>query len=103
MIVVLATIELNEGKREAFLAEFRKIVPDVRAEQGCIEYFPATDLPTSLPGQPEPRADVVVVIEKWESVEALEDHLLAPHMMAYRPRVKEFVKRVSLQILEPKA
>ena len=27
MLHVLATIELNPGTREAFLAEFRKIVP----------------------------------------------------------------------------
>ncbi|ADB18454.1 Antibiotic biosynthesis monooxygenase [Pirellula staleyi DSM 6068] len=103
MIVVLATIQLHEGKRDLFLAEFKKIVPDVRVEQGCIEYFPATDLETSLPAQPDPRLDVVVVIEKWESVAALEAHLIAPHMMAYRPRVKDFVKQVSLQILEPRA
>ena len=39
MIVVLASIELNPGKREEFLAEFRRIVPLVRAERGCQEYF----------------------------------------------------------------
>lgn len=101
MIVVLATIELNPGKRHDFLAEFHKIVEPVRAEEGCIEYFPATDHATNLPAQGPARPDVVVVIEKWESIEALEAHLIAPHMMSYRPRVKEFVKSVSLQILNP--
>jgi quinol monooxygenase YgiN len=47
------------------------------------------------------RDDVVVVVEKWESIPALEAHLIAPHMMEYRPKVKDFVKRVSLQILSP--
>lgn len=101
MIVVLATIELNPGKRNDFLAEFKKIVEPVRAEEGCIEYFPATDHSTNLPAQGPAREDIVVVIEKWESIEALEAHLIAPHMMAYRPKVKDFVKRVSLQILNP--
>lgn len=101
MIVVLATIELNPGKRNDFLAEFHKIVAPVRAEEGCIEYFPATDHSTNLPAQGVARPDVVVVIEKWESIEALEAHLIAPHMMSYRPRVKEYVKQVSLQILNP--
>ena len=101
MIVVLATIELNPGKRNDFLAEFKKIVAPVRAEQGCIEYFPATDHSTNLPAQGPARDDVVVVIEKWESIEALEAHLIAPHMMEYRPKVKDFVKRVTLQILNP--
>ena len=101
MIVVLATIELQPGKRNDFLREFRQIVPQVRAEQGCIEYFPAVDHASGLPVQGSLRDDVVVVVEKWESTAALETHLIAPHMMEYRPKVKDFVKRVSLQILTP--
>ncbi len=101
MIVVLATIELHTGKREDFLREFRKIVPHVCAEQGCIEYFPAVDQASGLPVQSSLRDDVVVIIEKWASLPDLERHLIAPHMMEYRPKVKEFVKRVGLQILTP--
>ena len=101
MIIVLATIELHVGKRPDFLAEFRKIVSKVRAESGCIEYFPATDVSSGLPVQGPPRDDIVVVIEKWESIAALEAHLIAPHMMEYRPKVKDFVKKVGLQILSP--
>ena len=41
---MIATIELHEGKREAFLAEFRKLVPLVRAEKGCLEYGPTIDI-----------------------------------------------------------
>jgi len=101
MIVVLATIELHAGKRAAFLDEFRQIVPKVRAEAGCIEYFPATDVSSGLAVQGPQRDDIVVVIEKWESTAALEAHLIAPHMMEYRPKVKDFVKKVGLQILSP--
>jgi len=101
MIIVLATIELHTGKRPEFLAEFRQIVPKVRAESGCIEYFPAVDVASGLPVQGPAREDIVVVVEKWESVAALEAHLIAPHMMEYRPKVKDFVKKVHLQILSP--
>ena len=101
MIIVLATIELHTGKQPNFLAEFRQIVPKVQAEKGCIEYFPAVDTASGLPVQGPAREDIVVVVEKWESIAALEAHLIAPHMMEYRPKVKEFVKRVSLQILSP--
>ena len=101
MIIVLATIELNPGKRRDFLAEFHQIVPKVRAEAGCIEYFPAVDVSTGLPVQGPARDDVVVVCEKWESISALEAHLIAPHMMEYRPKVKDFIKKVGLQILSP--
>lgn len=99
VIVVLATIELHPGRRDDFLAEFRRIIPAVRAEEGCIEYFPAVDLPTSLPAQGPTRENVVVVNEKWSSVAALEAHLIAPHMLEYRPRVKEMIAKVGLQIL----
>jgi quinol monooxygenase YgiN len=101
MIVVLATIELHPGKRPNFLIEFRQIIFKVRAEAGCIEYFPAIDTPSGLPVQGPNRDDIVVVVEKWESIAALEAHLVAPHMMEYRPKVKDFVKKVSLQILTP--
>jgi quinol monooxygenase YgiN len=101
MIIVLATIELHPGKRPQFLDEFSKIVSDVRAESGCHEYFPAVDTVSGLPVQGPAREDVVVVVEKWESVKALEAHLIAPHMMEYRPKVKDFVKKVQLQILSP--
>ncbi len=101
MIVVLATIELNPGTRDPFLAEFRDNLAAVRAEEGCIEYFPAIDVGTALSAQKPTRSDVVVVVEKWESVAALEAHLIAPHMVAYRNKVKDYVKGTTLQILEP--
>jgi quinol monooxygenase YgiN len=101
MIHVLATIELRDGTREQFLEEFRKVVPPVRAEAGCLEYGAAIDAVTSLPVGVPNRPNVVMVVEKWASLDALQAHLVAPHMLEYRPRVKEFVERVSLQILEP--
>jgi quinol monooxygenase YgiN len=101
MIHVIATIELVEGKRDAFLEEFRKIVPLVRAEAGCLDYGPTIDQPTDIPVQGPPRENVVVIVEKWESLEALQAHLVAPHMAAYRPRVKDLVRSVQLQVLRP--
>ena len=101
MIHVIATIELAPGTREAFLNEFRKLIPDVRAENGCIEYGPAIDAQTDLPNQARIGADKVVIIEKWADLAALKAHSVAPHMQAYRPKVKDFVKSVTLQILEP--
>ncbi|HXZ37664.1 MAG TPA: antibiotic biosynthesis monooxygenase family protein, partial [Thermodesulfobacteriota bacterium] len=43
MIYVVATIELAEGKRDDFLKRVRQLVPEVRAEKGCVEYGPAID------------------------------------------------------------
>jgi quinol monooxygenase YgiN len=38
----------------------------------------------------------------WESLQALQAQLQAPHMGKYRERVKEFVAGVTLQVLEPR-
>jgi quinol monooxygenase YgiN len=101
MIHVIATIEVHEGKRDAFLAEFRRIVPLVRAEDGCIEYGPAVDVDAGLPVPTALRPNVVTIVEKWASLDQLKAHLGAPHMIEYRTRVKDLVQRVSLQVLEP--
>jgi quinol monooxygenase YgiN len=101
MIHVIATIELHPGRREQFLAEFRRVVPLVRAEDGCIEYGPTVDCTTDIAAQLAPRPDVVTVVEKWESLDHLKRHLVAPHMEEYRPRVRDMVARTTLVVSEP--
>ncbi len=101
MVIVLATIELAEGRRDDFLAEFHQVVPLVRAEDGCVEYGPAVDAATDIEKQSPLRDNTVVVVEKWESLETLNAHLVAPHMGAYRERVKDLVVGMNLQVLEP--
>lgn len=102
MIHVIATIEIAPGRRDDFLAAFHEIVPEVRAEDGCIEYGPAIDQAVTIGNPPAiPRDDVVTVIEKWSSVEALLKHHVAPHMQRYGRTVKEIVKRVEIRVLEP--
>ena len=101
MIYVIATIELAQGKRQEFLEQFRKIVPLVLAENGCLEYGPAIDVQTNVPAQGEISGNTVTVVEKWESIAALEDHIMAPHIREYRNKVKEMVLSTRLQVLEP--
>lgn len=100
MIFVLAHIEVHEGQRDAFLVEFRKIVPLVRDEVGCIEYAPTVDTATDIPVQQPLRTNIVTVVEKWQTVETLKAHLVAPHMLEYREKVKELVVGSKLHILE---
>ncbi len=101
MLHVVATIELAGGARDRFLAEFSRIVPLVRAEDGCLAYQATVDLATGLPAQAPVRPDVVVVVEQWRDLPALEAHLAAPHMTAYRARVKGLVVQTTLQVLTP--
>ena len=101
MIHVLATVELRPGQREAFLAEFHRIVPLVLAERGCLEYGPAIDATTDIAAQQPLGDNVVVVVEKWQDLESLKAHLTAPHMVEYRPKVKPLIVQSKLQILQP--
>ena len=102
MIYVIASIEVKPGKRDAFLAEFHRNIPNVKAEQGCMEYGPTVDVKTEIKAQIPLRENTVTIVEKWESLAALQAHLVAPHMLTYRERVKDLVAGVSLQVLEPR-
>ena len=101
MIHVIATVTVNPGTRDRFLEVFNGNVPNVLAEDGCIEYGAAVDVQTEHRAQGPVRPDVVVVLEKWRDVAALMAHSLAPHMKTYRIAVNDCIQSVSLQILSP--
>jgi quinol monooxygenase YgiN len=101
MICVIATIETAVGRRDELLAVFRGLVPTVRAEKGCIEYAPMIDAATGMTAQEPVRENVVTVVEKWESVAALEAHLATPHMAEFRRQTEPLRLRLSLQIFQP--
>ena len=101
MLHVIATVTVKPGTRAEFLQHFAWVTPQVRAEAGCIEYGAAVDLDTGISVQMALRPDVVVIVEKWESVAHLKAHFAAPHMAEYRLKVKEVVAGVTLQMLEP--
>jgi quinol monooxygenase YgiN len=101
MIHVIASIEIRPGSRQAFVGIFKENVPNVLAEKGCIRYEPTADVDTGLPPQGGVRPNVVTIVEAWESLEHLKAHLAAPHMAAYREKVKDMVVGVKLQVLQP--
>ena len=101
MIQVIATIKLKEGSRDKFLAILKENVPRVLAEKGCRAYTPAVDVESGIPVQAAPRADVVTIIEAWDSLEDLRTHLKAPHMLSYREKVQGLVKNVGIHVLSP--
>jgi quinol monooxygenase YgiN len=103
VIHVIATVELHPGTRDRFVREFTLLEPQVTAEEGCLEYGAAVDVASGLPVQASPRPDVVIIIEKWKTLDALRAHLAAPHMQPYRERVKDYVIGATLQVLAPVA
>lgn len=99
MIDVIASITVKEGKIKEFLAIFNANVPKVLAEDGCISYRPVVDVLTGMSVQ-ETNANIVTIIEQWESIEALEAHLAAPHMMTYKEDVQDLISGLGIKILQ---
>lgn len=99
MIHVIAAIQVKPGNVQKFIDIFKTNVPNVLAEKGCIDYVPTIDVDAGLPPQ-QRDADTVTIIEKWDSLDDLQAHLKTPHMLAYREKVKDIVKGMSLKVLE---
>ena len=73
----------------------------VLAEAGCIEYGAAIDAENALAFQTRYGPDTFVVVEKWESMAALEAHAAAPHMKAYGAQTKDLIASRVIHILSP--
>ena len=101
MIHVVAVLTAKPGKRAEILKHFNANVPAVRAEQGCIEYGAAVDADNALAFQTKWGPDTFLVIEKWDSMDALRAHAAAPHMAAYGAKVKDMIASRVIHILSP--
>jgi quinol monooxygenase YgiN len=101
MICVIATIEVAAGRRDELLALLQGVVPKVRAEQGCIDYGPMIDVRSGLAPQGPIRDNAVTIVERWESLAALQAHLKTLHMAEYFRKAEELQLSMSLQVLQP--
>lgn len=99
MIHVIASIKVKAGKREELLDLFKANLAKVREEKGCIRYLPAVDVVTGLPPQSLDE-NLVTIIETWESVEALKNHLASPHMAVFFEKEKPLVDGSTIKILQ---
>lgn len=98
MIDVIASIRIKSGHRDEFIEKFKANLPAVLAEDGCIDYYPAVDADSGLATQ-QTDPDTVIVVEKWESIAALQAHSQAPHMASFRETVKDVVEGMRLTVL----
>src|SRR3569623_136594 len=98
MVHVLAFITAHPGKRAQLLELFQAVIPTVREEQGCIEYGVAVDVAQADPAF---GPDTYVVIEKWESPEALKAHSVAPHMTAFGEAAGALIAKRAVHVLAP--
>ena len=101
MIHVVAIITAKPGHRDAILEAFRANMPAVHAEDGCIEYGPATDVDGVGPFQTKFGPDTFLVIEKWESLDHLKAHGASAHMAAYAAKTRPLIESRVIHILSP--
>ena len=74
-VVVVVLSRAVPGKVDEGLAAFSEVAVPTHAEEGCLAYALHRD-----PSDP----DRIVLIERWASLEALHEHLEAPHLQAFR-------------------
>ena len=98
---VLAIITAKTGMRDRVLEAFRANVPTVRAEAGCIEYGATIDAEGVGGLQTKFGDDTFVVVEKWESLDALKTHAAAPHMATYAAKTKDMLASRVIHVLSP--
>lgn len=98
MICVIAALEVNPGCRDELLSMCQKVAPTVRAEKGCIEYVPMIDVACDKTAV---RPNVVTMVEKWESLAALNAHLATPHMKEFVAKGATLGLKLGLQIVQP--
>ncbi len=101
MICVIATMETAAGRRDDLIELFRPLMPQVRAEPGCIDYTAMIDTRSGMAEQEPLRPNALVVVEKWESLDALQAHLKTLHMAEYFRHAEELQVTMQLQVFEP--
>ena len=99
MIHVVAVITAHPGQRAKILQALAANRPAVLAEAGCIEYNAVTDAPGLPPSRGTLGEDTLMVLEKWESLAALQAHGKSAHMAEYGAKTREFTASRVIHVL----
>ncbi|HCM42832.1 MAG TPA: putative quinol monooxygenase [Candidatus Omnitrophota bacterium] len=91
-IFVLAFAQAKPGCPEKLEKAFRAAMPPTHAEPGCIKY--------ALQRSQENKNEFVMV-EKWSSKEALDNHLKTPHIQALFKQLPDLLAApIRIQVLD---
>ncbi|KXX66507.1 putative quinol monooxygenase [Flammeovirga sp. SJP92] len=78
MIIVTVKASPKQGYKKAFLDAFNEVSSLVLQEKGCIEYSIY---------QKDAVSNHLFLFEKWESQEALDEHMATDHMKDFFTKV----------------
>ena len=84
MIIVMAAITVKPEKKGALVPLTLDLILNTRGEKGCISYelFSSTENDYSQ-----------TFVEKWESMEALNEHMKSPHFISFGEKTKDFFSK----------
>ena len=101
MIHIIVTMLVKIDRMQEFLTECEKLRPLVLAEQGCIEYVYTRDTVSPLGIQEPINANRITLVEKWNSLAALQLHTEQAHMKEFGPRIQTMRESVTARVTEP--
>lgn len=81
-LTAVARVKARPGREAELERELRAIVAPTHKEPGCLRY--------ALHRSMEDRA-VFVVVERWASKQALDQHFAAPYIQAFLKKVPELM------------
>ncbi len=88
MIHVFASVRVKPECLAQALECYREFVPAVlQYEAGCLQYVPTVDVDMGLPNQ-EINECLIVVAERWKTVQDFRNHLGMPHSAAFRAKME---------------
>ncbi len=86
---IIATITIKPEYHEAFKPIFKRLVIGSRAEHGCVRY----ELNQSIENP-----NIYIVVETWQSQQAIDLHNTTPHFVEFANFAKEHVDGLSICI-----
>ena len=99
MIYGVVSVRVKPGKLQEYLALFKSIAGKVREEKGCVQYVSAMDFEIGAPNQSLDK-NMVTILEKWESLDALQKHLAMPYMGDFFKKEGDYVESAVLKMLQ---
>ena len=92
-IVVVTTVHIKDGHHAAVVERLKGLAAQTHADVGCLAYAIHKDVD-------DPH--VLVVVERWTSQVALENHLLQPYVRDIIDAAQELLERPPApRVLEP--
>jgi quinol monooxygenase YgiN len=92
VIYVIAEVRVKPGTADKAIAAARACVAETVKEYGCISY----DMHQSVTDPAR-----LVLVERWETQDALKRHFDTPHFKAWRAAGPEFVAERKVEVVTP--